>query len=269
MTVLVLGATGKTGRRVVSRLADAGVAYRAVGRRSTPPFSWEDPAGWPAVLAGARSAYIVHPELAATGAPAVIEAFVTAAKAAGVERLVLLSGRGEAGARSSEEVVETSGLNHTVVRASWFAQNFTEGLLQPAVAAGMIALPAGDVTEPFVDADDIADVVVAALTEDRHAGRLYDVTGPRLMTFAEAAAAISEAAGTPVGYAAIDPETFRAALLPAVGPEQADMLTQLCVEVFDGRNEKIGYGVQEALGREPRDFAGFCRAAAATGVWAR
>ncbi|MEV6306556.1 NmrA family transcriptional regulator [Actinoplanes sp. NPDC051861] len=253
--ILVLGARGKTGRRVVERLSAAGHAYRAVGR---PVFSWEDRGTWSSVLTGVVSAYIVHPELAAPGVSDMIEAFAKRAKAAGVRRLVLLSGRGEAGAERCEEVVAASGLDHTLVRASWFAQNYTEGLLVPSVEAGLIALPAGDVGEPIVDADDIADVAVAALTTDGHSGRLYDVTGPRLLTFAEMAAEISAAAGKPVGYAPVDPETFRAALVPMVGPEQADMLTQLCAEVFDGRNEKVGNGVREALGRPPRDFTDFC-----------
>ncbi|MEU4157427.1 NmrA family NAD(P)-binding protein [Actinoplanes sp. NPDC026670] len=265
--ILVTGASGKTGRRVIDRLTEAGHVHRAVGRSSVPPFAWERPETWSAVLAGARAAYIVHPELAATGAPAVIEEFAAAAAAAGVERLVLLSGRGETNAELAERAVQNSGLAHTVVRASWFAQNFTEGLLHPAAGGGAFALPAGTVREPVVDADDIADVVTAALTDSRHDGRLYDVTGTRSFTFDEMAAEISRAAGRPVQYAPVGLDDFRELLIPHVGPDQAEMFVQLCAEVFDGRNEKPGEGVQEALGREPRDFTAFCQAAAATGVW--
>ncbi|BEL12228.1 NAD(P)H-binding protein [Actinoplanes sichuanensis] len=265
--ILVTGAGGKTGRRVIDRLTDAGHDYRAVGRGSVPPFVWERPDTWTAVLAGVRAAYIVHPELAATGAPAVIEEFVAAATAAGVQRLVLLSGRGETNAELSEKAVQNSGLAHTVVRAGWFAQNFTEGLLHPGAGGGVFALPAGTVREPVVDAEDIADVVTAALTDSRHDGRLYDVTGARLFTFDEMAEEIGRAAGRPVRYAPVGLEDFRELLIPHVGPDQAEMFVQLCAEVFDGRNEKPGEGIQEALGREPRDFTAFCRTAAATGVW--
>ncbi|MFC4064575.1 NmrA family NAD(P)-binding protein [Actinoplanes subglobosus] len=265
--ILVTGATGKTGRRVVDRLTAAGLAHRAVGRSSEPPFAWERPETWPAVLAGAGAAYIVHPELAATGAPAVIEEFAAAASAAGVRRLVLLSGRGETNAELSERAVQGSGLVHTVVRASWFAQNYTEGLLHPGPGGGAFALPAGGVREPVVDAEDIADVVMAALTDPRHDGRLYDVTGSRPLTFDEMAGEISRAAGRPVRYAPVGLDEFPELLTPHVGPDQAEMFVQLCAEVFDGRNEKAGDGVQEALGREPRDFTAFCRDAAATGVW--
>ena len=147
------------------------------------------------------------------------------------------------------------------MRASWFTQNFTEGHLADGVREGVIAMPAGDVREPFIDVDDIADVVVAALTEDRHVGRLYEVTGPRLLSFAEAARPSS----APVTYVPVTSEEFRAALTEIAGPEYAAMLTDLCDEVLDGRNESLGHGVQEALGRAPREFADVIRAASVLG----
>ena len=103
----------------------------------------------------------------------------------GVEHLVLLSGRGEHHARLGEDVVRNSGLSFTIVRAAWFAQNFSEGYLRDPILAGILPMPGGMIAEPIIDIDDIADVVVAALTEDGHVGELYEVTGPRLMTFAE------------------------------------------------------------------------------------
>jgi uncharacterized protein YbjT (DUF2867 family) len=268
-TVLVLGGRGKTGRRVIDRLSAAGVPWRAVGRSTTPPFVWEDPSTWSGALAGTGSAYVVHPELAMDGASDLIGAFAAAARAAGLTRLVLISGRGEEGARRSEQAVRDSGLEFTVVRASWFAQNYTEGLLLPGVLDGVIALPAGDVGEPIVDAEDIADVVFAALTDDRHAGRTYEVTGPRSLTFAEMAALTGAAAGRPVHYADVPPAAFQEGLTQLIGADQAKMFTALCQEVFDGRNEKPAAGVREALGREPRDFSEFCAAAAAAGTWSR
>ncbi|GAA3167723.1 SDR family oxidoreductase [Nonomuraea salmonea] len=268
--ILVIGSTGKTGRRIVSRLTGGGHRVRPAGRRTDPPFSWEQPSSWPAVLHGAGSAYIAYaPDLAVPSAPAAIEALVSYAIEAGLEHLVLLSGRGEHHAQRCEKIVQGSGLSHTLIRASWFAQNFSEGDLLEQVRRGMITLPAGQVAEPFVDVEDIADVAVAALTDDRHSGRLYELTGPRLLTFADAAAEISAAAGHPVGYTAVAAGEFRAALAEETGPEYADLFTALCEELFDGRNATLGRGVQDALGREPRDFAGFCRSAAASGVWQR
>lgn len=182
--------------------------------------------------------------------------------------MVLLSGRGEEGARRSEAAVRDSGADWTVVRSSWFCQNFSEDYLLEPVRSGEIALPAGDVAEPFVDADDIADVAVAALTEDGHTGQIYEVTGPRLVTFAQAAEEIGEAAGYQVRYVPVTAEQYSVYLAgQGVPAEFAAGLTDLFTEVLDGRNANLTDGVQRALGRQPRDFADYARAAAASGVW--
>ncbi|PPK63273.1 NAD(P)H-binding protein [Actinokineospora auranticolor] len=259
MGIHVIGATGKTGRRVVERLTAAG--HDATGL-SRPAFDWQEPATWAPALTGVDALYLTYyPDLAVPGAPEAIREVVAIAVEQGARRIVLLSGRGEHNAQVCEEIVAASGVEHTLLRASWFAQNFTEGHLRDFVQHGAIALPAGPVAEPFIDAGDIADVAVAALTGDGHAGRLYELTGPRLLTFAEAAAEISAAAGKPVAYHPLSLEDFRAMMVDAVGEASAELLTNLCAEVLDGRNASLGTGVRDALGREPRDFADFCRAA--------
>jgi len=267
-TTLVIGSTGKTGRRIVRRLRERGYSVREGSRGSAPPFDWEKLDTWSEALRGVQGVYIsFFPDLALPSAPQAIEALTACARSAGVKRLVLLSGRGEANALCCENIVRTCGLSFTLIRASWFSQNFSEGALLEPVRSGVVALPAGDVREPFVDVDDIADVAVEALVDERHAGKLYELTGPRLLTFAQAAAEMSKASGRTVQYAAISAEEFRAHLTEQAGPEYANMLTDLCQEVFDGRNETLGDGVQRALGRPPRDFADFCRAVAALGGW--
>ena len=266
--ILVIGSTGKTGRRIVQRLSENGHAVRNGSRQSEPPFDWENPGTWPTALRGVEAVYIsFFPDLAVPGAPAAVEELTSCAITAGVSRLVLLSGRGEVNAQRCENIVRECGVSFTLIRASWFSQNFNEGHLLEPVLSGVIALPAGDVREPFVDADDIADVAAAALTDGRHAGQLYELTGPRLLTFTDAVDEISKAAGRDVRYAAISSEQYRAALTEHAGPELANLLTDLCAEVLDGRNAKLGDGVQKALGRKPRDFADYCRAAAASGAW--
>jgi len=208
------------------------------------------------------------PDVAAPGAPDAIRALTELAVASGVRRTVLLSGRGEPEARRCEQIVRDSGLEWTVVRASWFAQNFSESFLLDAVLAGEVALPAGAVGEPFVDADDIADVAVAALTDSRHAGQLYEVTGPRLWTFAEAVEAIGRATGRALRYVRVTPEAYAASLRDAQVPEDlVALLGYLFTEVLDGRNASVADGVTRALGRAPRDFADFVRHAAAAGAW--
>ena len=267
--ILVLGATGKTGRRIIERLTAQGHAVREGSRQAATPFDWNQPATWAEALRGVRAVYIsFFPDLAVPGAPAAIEALTAQAVAAGVERLVLLSGRGEEEAQRCEEIVRNSGASFTIIRASWFSQNFSESFLLDAVLSGTVALPVTDVKEPFVDADDIADVAVAALTEDGHAGQLYEVTGPRLLSFQEAVETVAQAAGRPVRFVPITPEQYAQGLAQAGLPKEfAALVMYLFTTVLDGRNESLADGVEQALGRAPRDFADYARLTAATGAW--
>jgi uncharacterized protein YbjT (DUF2867 family) len=188
--------------------------------------------------------------------------------ASGVRRLVLLSGRGEEQAWPSEDAVRDAGAEWTILRASWFAQNFSEHFLLEAVRAGVIALPAGDVAEPFIDVDDIADIAVAALPADGHAGKAYEVTGPRLLTFADVAAELTVATGREIRYVAVSPAEFRLlAVEQGVPPDEVEELTELFGRTLDGRNAVLTDGVRQALGRPAREFADYARAAAASGVW--
>jgi uncharacterized protein YbjT (DUF2867 family) len=267
--ILLTGGTGKTGRRVAERLEALGVQVRIGSRRADPPFDWDDPGTWAAALDGARAAYVTYaPDIAFQGGAEAVDTFVRQAVAAGARRVVVLSGRGEEEAQHAEELVKASGANWTIVRSAVFAQNFDEGVVVEAVQAGALAMPAGDVAEPFLDVEDIADVVTAALTDDRHIGQLYELTGPRLLTFHEAMAEVSAAVGRPVQYVPVSSEEFVAELRGAGMPDvEAVSLTELFAAIFDGRNESLADGVQRALGRAPRDFAEYARRAAATGAW--
>ena len=266
--ILVLGATGKTGRRIVERLSAKGHAVRKGSRQSEPPFDWDDNETWSAALHGVEAVYIsFYPALAVPGAAAAIQELTSRAIDAGVKRLVLLSGRGEEEAQRCENIVRESGATFTLIRASWFSQNFSESFLLDAVQSGTVALPVLEVGEPFVDVDDIADVAVAALTEQGHEGRLYEVTGPRLLTFADAVEAVAEAANRPVEFVSITPEQYEEGLAEAGLPKEfASLVMYLFTTVLDGRNAYLADGVQQALGRAPRDFADYARVTAATGV---
>lgn len=266
---LVLGGTGKTGRRVAERLTARGVPIRVGSRSGEPPFDWDNQSTWTATLQNVASVYIAfYPDLGVPGTAATIRSFANLAVQHGVRRLVLLSGRGEDEAQLCERVVQESGAEWTILRASWFAQNFSENFPLEAVLSGEVALPAGNVGEPFIDADDIADVAVAALTEDGHAGQLYELTGPRLLTFAEAVGEIASATGQDVRYVQVSHEQFAAALAEqAVPADIVALMSYLFTTVLDGRNAHLADGVQRALGRAPRDFSVYAREAAATGVW--
>ena len=270
---LVTGGTGTTGRRVVQRLEARGERVRVASRHSACPLDWEQPDTWGPALAGVTGVYLAYaPDLAVPGAADTLAAFTRRAATSGVQRVVLLSGRGEPGAHRAERAVaavaDAAGIDLTVLRCSWFVQNVTEGQFAPAVRAGELALPVGDVAEPFLDAEDVADAAVVALLADGHAGRTYELTGPRALGFAEVVQEIAAVQRRPVGFRSVPMAEFRGALAAEGVPgDVRDLLTHLFTEVLDGRNASLTDGVQRALGREPRDFSAYVRETAATGVW--
>lgn len=252
---LVIGGTGKTGRRVATRLRAHGTPTRVASRTGTPAFDWNAPDGWAAVLHDVDAIYLAyHPDLAVPGAAEQVGALARQAVASGTERIVLLSGRGEDGVLASEEAVRTSGAAVTILRSAFFCQNFSEGFLADGVREGLLEFPAGEVPEPFVDADDIADVAFAALTGEGHAGRIYELTGPRLLTFGQAVEELARATGRPVRYASIPGDEYARRLSAFLPEEVALFLRDLFAEVLDGRNAHVANGVEEALGRPARDF---------------
>lgn len=267
--ILVLGATGKTGSRIVQRLNGKGIPVRIGSRSATPAFDWENQATWIAALKNVRAVYIsFYPDLAVPGTPEIIHAFCQLAVKSGVKHLVLLSGRGEEEAQRCEDIVKNTGVTWTILRSSWFSQNFSEGFMRGLVLAGHIALPVGAVREPFVDIEDIADVAVAALTEGGHADQLYELTGPHLLSFTDAALVIATATGQPIQYTQIPQPVFLSTLTEQNVPEDAiGLLDYLFTKVLDGRNEHISDGVQRELGRQPRDFGIYAQETAASGAW--
>lgn len=267
--ILVLGANGKTGSRVVERLEKRNLPVRKGSRSAVPKFDWEHSENWKEVLEGVSSVYITfQPDLAVEGSDDAIRLLSKLAKEAGVEKLVLLSGRGEKEAEVCEKIIMTSGLKWTIVRASWFSQNFSESFFLDPILQGHVSLPVGDIKEPFIDADDIADVIVASLTEEGHDGKLYEVTGSRLLSFKEAVAEIAEAVGRPIIYEQPLIEEYVAQMTAYQIPkEYIDLSTYLFTEVLDGRNASVSYGIEEALGRKPKDFSEYVKEIAASGLW--
>jgi uncharacterized protein YbjT (DUF2867 family) len=266
---LVLGSTGKTGRRVAGKLTQLSHRVRPGSRSADIPFFWEAPSTWVAVLKDIDSVYVTfQPDLAMSGAVPAIKAFAAKAVEMGIKKLVLLSGRGEPEAQECEKLIMEAGVNWTIVRASWFCQNFSESHMLEPILAGYVALPAGDMGEPFIDVDDIADVVVAALTEEGHDGQLYEVSGPRLLSFREAVEEIAAATGKPIHYQEITIADYSAVMASYGVPEELiALITYLFSEVLDGRNAVITDGVERALGRRATDFSDYVRKAMGTGVW--
>jgi uncharacterized protein YbjT (DUF2867 family) len=267
--VLVLGATGKTGRRIVSSLGGLGVPVRLGSRSASPSFDWNNSATWDECLEGVTKIYINYaPDLAMPGATDAISELVRRARVAKVKHLVLLSGRGEKEAQACEAIIQASGIDWTIVRASWFNQNFSEGAFIDMVQAGQITLPDVSTPEPFVDVDDIAEVVVVALTQPGHSGELYEVTGPRMLTLGDIAQELTNATGRTIKYTPIPHDEFVKGIAESGAPRDVLwMLDYLFATVLDGRNAYITDGVQRALGRQPKDFADYAKSVAGTGLW--
>jgi uncharacterized protein YbjT (DUF2867 family) len=267
--ILVLGANGKTGGRVLERLRAAGHAVRVGSRAAQPPFDWEDRATWTAALEGVRAAYVAYqPDLCVPGAVDTVTAFYDAAAKAGVQKIVLLSGRGEPEAQDAERALQATALDWTIVRASWFFQNFSENYFLDEIVAGAITLPEGLAAEPFIDADDIADIAAEALVDSRHSRKLYELTGSQAFTFSEAIAQIACTTNRRIDCHIIPMDDYAKLLAEAGLPKDLCWLVvYLFTTVLDGRNTPIAHGVEQALGRPPRTFADYVARTAPTGVW--
>lgn len=269
-TILIVGGTGKTGSRVAKRLAERGLTARLASRSGAVRFDWDDSSSWPAALQGVDTLYLTYyPDLASPRAGAHIRELTQLAVASGVRRIVLISGRGEPQCHAGENAVRESGVPYTILRCAWFAQNFSEGNLRDQVLSGELAFPAGNVAEPFVDLDDVADVAVEALTDPKHANKIYELSGPRLITFGEACAEITKASGHQVRYVPISLQAYREVLVTVMPADVAEFLCELFAYILDGHNAVIDDGIEQVLGRKARDFTTYAQAAAKAGAWSR
>lgn len=268
--ILVLGSNGKTGRRVVERLEKIeNIEIRLGSRNEKIPFDWEKSETWEKVLQDIDAVYITfQPDLAIPSAADIIQNFTLLATKAGVQKIVLLSGRGEKEAQVYEEIVKTNAKNWTIVRASWFNQNFSESIFLDPILTGIVALPRAEALEPFIDADDIADVVTASLLDEKHNGQTYELTGPRLLTFEQIVNEIANASGRNITFQALSLSEYVQMLREYQIPEDFIWLVNYLFEqVLDGRNSSITSDIEKVLGRKAKDFSAYAKETAETGIW--
>ncbi len=268
--ILVIGGNGKTGRRVASLLAKKENVKISIGSRTAEiPFDWENPETWSLALKDKDSVYITfYPDLAIPSAPETIQKFTLLATKLGVEKMVLLSGRGEKEAQVCEEIVKATAQKWTIVRASWFNQNFSESFFLEPILAGFVALPKADVLEPFIDADDIAEVVTEALLNEKHNGQTYELTGPRLLTFKNAVEEIAKITEKEIIFQSLELEEYLNMLREYQTPEdEIWLINYLFAEVLDGRNSSITNDIEKVLGRKATDFSAYVQNTAKSGVW--
>ncbi|MDN5204878.1 NmrA family NAD(P)-binding protein [Fulvivirgaceae bacterium BMA10] len=267
--ILVIGGKGKTGRKVVERLNNRSIDVRIGSRTEEPAFDWENPGTWVGALADIDTVYITYqPDLAVPGALNTIKEFTSVAVANGIKKMVILSGRGEKEAQLCEQVVMNAGVDWTVVRCDWFNQNFSESFFLDPILAGQVALPRAETQIPFIDTDDIADVVVESLLHDKHNGKIHELTGPRLLTFKDVVKEISKAIGRDIRFNSISIDEYVEMLRAIEVPENYIwLINYLFTHVLDGRNATITDGVEKVLGRKAKDFSEYVKETALSGVW--
>ena len=268
--ILVIGGTGKTGRKVAERLTKLGQEVRIGSRSESPAFDWQDQQTWGPALKGMEMVYITfQPDLAVPGALDAIEGLTKVAKQKGIKKVVLLSGKGEREAELCEQVVMHSGLNYTIVRASWFNQNFSESFFLDPILAGHVALPQAEAKVPYVDTDDIADVVVAAFMDQAHNGQIYELTGPRLLTFQDVIKEIALATGRTIEFTPITLSAYTKMLEEFEVPvDYVWLINYLFTEVLGTPgNDVVTKDIEKVLGRRPKDFSEYVLETTATGIW--
>lgn len=268
--ILIIGATGKTGRRVVKQLADKGIEPRIGSRNASPSFDWHDKDTWVECLDGIKKMYVTYyPDLAVPGAKEAIESLTYLAKELGVEKMVLLSGKGESEAEACEQIVANSGLDYTIVRASWFNQNWSESFFLDPILSGEVALPMSDVLIPFVDADDISEVAATVLLDDAYNGKIVEVTGPELKTFKEIIDIIAEASKRRINFYDITLEEYIAGMRKMNIPKDVVWLIEYLFShvLTNPNNQQVVHDVERVLGRKAKTFLEYAEETAATGVW--
>jgi uncharacterized protein YbjT (DUF2867 family) len=269
-SILVIGGTGKTGRKVARKLTEAGHNVRIGSRSASPSFDWDNPETWTEAMQGMDKVYITfQPDLAVPGALEAIEELTKQAKKCGIKKLILLSGKGEREAELCEQVVIHSGLDHTIIRASWFNQNFSESFFLEPILEGLVALPQADAKVPYVDTEDIADVAVAALLNDGHNGKIYQLTGPRLLTFKDVIEEISEVTGRYIAFTQIALPAYTSKMKQQGVPADFIWLVEYLFSEVLGNpsNSEITNDIEDVLGRKPKDFLDYVNETAASGVW--
>jgi uncharacterized protein YbjT (DUF2867 family) len=268
--ILVIGGTGKTGRRVVEKLNQQNQNVRIGTRSSSPAFDWNDSSTYVHALKGMDKAYIVyHPDLAIPGAKEAIRLLAKVAKNEGVKKVVLLSGKGEREAEHCEQIIMHSGMEYTIVRASWFMQNFSESFFLDPILSGHVELPKSEAKVPYVHTDDIASVVVEALLHDAHNGQIYQLTGPGTLTFPEVIDAIAKVSGREIRYTPCSLKQYIESLEGlGVSDDYIWLLDYLFSNVLDAPgNNVVTEDVEKVLGRKPIDFNAYAEETVKTGVW--
>ncbi len=268
--ILVIGGTGKTGRRVVEQLQNKGIEPRIGSRNASPSFDWDNKDTWVNTLEGIERMYVTYyPDLAVPGAKEAIQSLTYLAKELGVKKMVLLSGKGETEAEACEKIVMNSGINYTIVRASWFNQNWSESFFLEPILSGEVALPMGDVLIPFVDANDIAEVASTVLLDDSFNGEIIEVTGPELITFKDIINMISKTSDRQLNFYDITLEQYVEGMKQMQIPDDVVWLIEYLFSyvLTNPNNQLVVHDIERILSRKAKPFLEYAQETAKTGIW--
>ncbi|KAA1243408.1 SDR family oxidoreductase [Aquimarina sp. RZ0] len=267
--ILVIGGTGKTGRRIVEQLKNKGIEPRIGSRNASPSFDWDNKDTWVKTLSGIEKMYVTYyPDLAVPGAKEAILSLTILAKELGVKKMVLLSGKGETEAEACEKIVMDSGMNYTIVRASWFNQNWSESFFLEPILSGEVALPMSDVLIPFVDANDIAEVAATVLLDDSYNGEIIEVTGPELITFKDIINIISKTSGRSLNFYDITLEQYVDGMKKMQMPNEAIWLIEYLFShvLTNPKNQQVVNDIEHVLGRKAKTFLEYAEKTAKTWI---
>ena len=268
--ILVIGGTGKTGRRVVEQLQNKGIEPRIGSRNTSPSFDWDNKDTWVNALNGIEKMYVTYyPDLAVPGAKEAIESLTYLAKELGVKKMVLLSGKGETEAEACEKIVMDSGLDYSIVRASWFNQNWSESFFLEPILSGEVALPMSDVLIPFVDANDIAEVAATVLLDDTFNGEIIEVTGPELITFKDIVNIISKTSRRNLNFYDITLKQYINGMKQMQIPNDVVWLIEYLFShvLTNPKNQLVVNDIKRVLGRKAKPFMKYAQETAKTGIW--
>lgn len=258
MNTLVIGGTGTTGSLLANLLPDARVGTRKPAKDDHVRFDWDVPATFDAALEGVGRVYLIPP-LGVADPAGVVESFLARARL--VRRVVLLSSsavpESATGMGALPALVRTMP-EWAVLRPSWFMQNFTgDHPVAAGVRAGEIVTGTGDGRVGFVDAADIAAVAARALLDPLPHNTDHVITGPEALSYADAAAIITEVTGRPVRHRAVGTEEMTERLAAALPREFAAVLAQLDEDIRHGAEDRVTTTVEDVTGKPPRSFRDF------------
>jgi uncharacterized protein YbjT (DUF2867 family) len=269
--ILLTGATGTIGRATMTALRAANAAFKVAARNPAElhalgvpsvAFDWDQLSSYLPALQGVDRLFLLTPN-SERQVGYILQA-VAAAKRAGVRHIVRVSVMGadaEPGIIlgrqhfAAEREIRASGIGCTMLRPTFFMDNFIRYYGVDPHKDSQVYLPNGDGKAAWVDPADVGEVVAKVLCTDSYAGSVIDLTGPELLSTAEALSVLSSVLGHRHTYVDVSEQAAREAMEKTGMPAWlADAFLELNALIRQGHAAALTSGVQQVLGRPPRSM---------------